>query len=623
MPEVSDMDLIREYAERQAEPAFAELVRRNVNLVYSVALRCTGNAADAQDVAPAVFIILAQKAASLRHRSVLTGWLCETTRFVSARLLRTRLRRQTRDQKAHMQSPLNEPEPEGAWQQLAPHLETAMSRLGENDRTLLALRFYENKSVPAAAAALGIKEAAAHKRTRRALEKLRKFFTQRGLTLSAAALATELSTHSVHAAPAGLAQTISTVALAKGAAAGGSTLTLAKGALKVMVWTKAKTAIVLSVAALLVAGTASVVVEKAFVRVNSVLEQRLDDGSSLILNQVSYGDHHVFNHHGKKAGWDWPGHPQLVLELSLVSQYPTKHPLVNPAFYRQYRCLLRGEKGIAYAEEFTPWQFQADAGGYYGYVETSVFPHDSRWLWLRVEKRDDAQHYDTWQKVAEFKLPNPARSADFPWTARPAPTTNTVGDVSMVMGQVTVQTVPSYTNDIWNHIVTIPTQLSEDGALLTNWSPAYVQAQDASGNWISLVGHHRSLDPRFVWKLEMDFEPASNFPGEDLATVQLPLKKGASLSTNLLGVPLTFSWSQDGTWLDASTPTNQPGVALKLVGIHDGAGANLDGWSGSWNQYFFRKLVLPTTNQPVNVTIAVVPNLHTTFYVQPQLLPGQ
>jgi len=33
MPEVSDMDLMTEYAERQSEPAFAELVRRHVNLV--------------------------------------------------------------------------------------------------------------------------------------------------------------------------------------------------------------------------------------------------------------------------------------------------------------------------------------------------------------------------------------------------------------------------------------------------------------------------------------------------------------------------------------------------------------------------------------------------------------
>jgi len=55
MADASDMDLVREYAARNSEPAFAELVRRHVNLVYSVALRFTGQPQDAQDVAQAVF----------------------------------------------------------------------------------------------------------------------------------------------------------------------------------------------------------------------------------------------------------------------------------------------------------------------------------------------------------------------------------------------------------------------------------------------------------------------------------------------------------------------------------------------------------------------------------------
>jgi len=96
----------------------------------------------------------------------------------------------------------------------------------------------------------------------RALEKLRKFFTHRGVTLSAAALATAVSANSVSAAPAGLAQTISAVALAKGAAAGGSTLALVKGALKIMAWTNVKMAITVGVAALLTAGTATLTLKK-------------------------------------------------------------------------------------------------------------------------------------------------------------------------------------------------------------------------------------------------------------------------------------------------------------------------------------------------------------------------
>ncbi|HEY1490845.1 MAG TPA: sigma factor, partial [Verrucomicrobiae bacterium] len=70
MSDATDMDLVREFAEHDSEPAFAELVRRYLNLVYSVALRFTGNDADAQDIAQAVFVILARKAAGLRSRTV-------------------------------------------------------------------------------------------------------------------------------------------------------------------------------------------------------------------------------------------------------------------------------------------------------------------------------------------------------------------------------------------------------------------------------------------------------------------------------------------------------------------------------------------------------------------------
>ncbi|HEX7617528.1 MAG TPA: sigma factor, partial [Verrucomicrobiae bacterium] len=72
MPEANDMDLAREFARCDSEPAFTELVYRHVNLVYSVALRFVGNPEDAQDVAQAVFIILAQKGAGLREKTVLT-----------------------------------------------------------------------------------------------------------------------------------------------------------------------------------------------------------------------------------------------------------------------------------------------------------------------------------------------------------------------------------------------------------------------------------------------------------------------------------------------------------------------------------------------------------------------
>jgi RNA polymerase sigma factor (sigma-70 family) len=260
MPDVKDMDLIREYADRDSEPAFAELVHQYINLVYSVALRYAGNSQDAQDVTQAVFIVLAQKAASLRQRPTLTGWLYETTRFTAKRFLRTNIRRQFREQEAYMQSTLNESDTDGVWRQLAPLLEEAMTRLNEKERTLLALRFFENKSGAEAAALLGIEVWAVRKRVERAVEKLRTFFAWRGIRVSTGILTAAISANSVQAAPVALAKSVTAVAVAKSAAASGSTLTLIKGTLKIMAWTKAKTAIVVGVAAILAVGTTPIII---------------------------------------------------------------------------------------------------------------------------------------------------------------------------------------------------------------------------------------------------------------------------------------------------------------------------------------------------------------------------
>src|ERR1017187_10455239 len=261
MPESDDIRLLKQYADENSESTFAELVARYVNLVYSAALRSAGNEHAAEEITQAVFIILARKAKSLGDKTVLSGWLYQTARLTAANYLRGEIRRQNREQEAYMQSILNEPESE-AWRQISPLLDDAMGRLGEKDRNAIVLRFFENKNLSEVGAALGASEDAAKMRVNRALEKLRKIFSKRGVTLSATLIAGAVSANSVQAAPVGLAKTISVIAVAKGAAAGGSTLTLVKGALKIMAWTKAKTAVVVGVSVLLAAGTTTLAVKK-------------------------------------------------------------------------------------------------------------------------------------------------------------------------------------------------------------------------------------------------------------------------------------------------------------------------------------------------------------------------
>src|ERR1700733_2787063 len=227
MPEQNDIELLAQYARDNSETAFAELVARHVNLVYSTAWRCVGNPHAAEEIAQAVFIILARKARGLSPRTILSGWLYQTTRLTAANYLRTEIRRQKREQEAFMQSTLNESESE-VWTQIAPMLDDAISKLGEKDRNAIVLRFFENKSAREIAGVLRVGESVAQKRVTRAVEKLRKFFTKRGVTLSATAFAVAVSANSVQAAPVGLAATNSATVV-KSSAIAASTLTLVKG----------------------------------------------------------------------------------------------------------------------------------------------------------------------------------------------------------------------------------------------------------------------------------------------------------------------------------------------------------------------------------------------------------
>jgi len=233
-----DLTLLREYSRSQSEPAFAALVSRHVNLVYSVAVRQVQNPHLAEEVTQAVFIILAHKADTLGDQTILPGWLCRTARYVSARALRTQFRRQQREQEAHMQSILNKPEAD-AWTQIAPLLDGALATLGRKDHDALVLRFFENKNFAEVGAALGTGEDTARMRVNRALEKLQKFFTKRGVSSTAAMLAGAISANSVSAAPAGLAMAVTT-ATAKGASISASLTTLVKGTMKTIMWAKLK-----------------------------------------------------------------------------------------------------------------------------------------------------------------------------------------------------------------------------------------------------------------------------------------------------------------------------------------------------------------------------------------------
>ena len=258
----NDIELARQYAVHQSEEAFETLVSRYLGLVHSSALRQVRDPQLAEEITQTVFIILARKAGSLGSKTILPGWLYKTTRYVASAALKMQHRRERREQEAHMQTADQEPETDSVWQQLSPLLDEAMTQLRDKDRDVIVLRFFQNKSLREVGATFGMNEYAAQKRVARGLEKLRAFFEGHGISTSTGAISGVIGMHSIQPASAMLAKSVMAAAFTKGMVSSVSTLTLMKGALKIMAWTKTKTAIITGAVVLLVAGTGAVALKE-------------------------------------------------------------------------------------------------------------------------------------------------------------------------------------------------------------------------------------------------------------------------------------------------------------------------------------------------------------------------
>ena len=281
MQSMDDMALLQEYAARKSEAAFETLVLRHIGFVYSAAMRQVGDPHLAEEIAQTVFTILAQKAGKLSVQTILTGWLFRTTRFAALAQRRATANRHRHEQEVQMQTELEAATPDPLWEQMSPLLDEALDTLGEKDRQAVLLRFFESKSLADVGRSLGTGEDTARKRVSRALEKLHRYFSRRGLSSSTTLIAGAISAHSVQPVPAALAKAVAAIAVTKGAAAAGSTLTLIKASLKLMVWSKAKTAAVSLVIVSL--ATVPVIQHQAQVKLreeNQLLRQQMDSMQS-------------------------------------------------------------------------------------------------------------------------------------------------------------------------------------------------------------------------------------------------------------------------------------------------------------------------------------------------------
>ncbi|MGK0186962.1 MAG: RNA polymerase sigma factor (sigma-70 family), partial [Verrucomicrobiales bacterium] len=172
----TDRELLRAWLNGQ-EAAFGKLVERHAGLVFSVAVRQTGDRTAAEEVAQDVFAVLARKARALLHHPSVPAWLHTTSRNI-ARRERAKLSSHHRKLERLGEELRTKGRSENSLPDDA-RIDGAISKLPVNEREVILLRFFEDRDYSEIAVRLSINEAAARKRCSRGLQRLEKALQQR------------------------------------------------------------------------------------------------------------------------------------------------------------------------------------------------------------------------------------------------------------------------------------------------------------------------------------------------------------------------------------------------------------------------------------------------------------
>jgi RNA polymerase sigma factor (sigma-70 family) len=262
----TDRQLLDDFVARRDETAFASLVARHGPMVLRVCRRVLGHEHDAEDAFQAAFLVLARHVGSIRKREALANWLHGVAYRIAMKVKRGAARRRNHERRAEQRklpggstrqlTLLGSP----TWDDVRSVLDEEIQRLPEAYRTAFVLCVLEGKSVPQAAAELGVKPGTASSRLTRARRRLQHCLARRGIQLAALLAAVAVSESAGRTeVPALLAREVirygllATAGDVTAAAIPSHIAALAAGVTRAMILTKAKIAGVLLLAAGLLA----------------------------------------------------------------------------------------------------------------------------------------------------------------------------------------------------------------------------------------------------------------------------------------------------------------------------------------------------------------------------------
>ena len=227
-----DSLLLQRFCNEASQEAFAELVRRHIDMVYAAAVRQVKDPATAEDVVQGTFIVLARKARLIGKDTVVSAWLLNAARFVAMDAIRARKRRDRHEQCAASERLVKmDSDAKGDHRTASPlasshdfrlsaleeAMDRALARLSWTAREILVLRFFEDRSFSEISSQLHISEPAVRQRTTRALKQLRATLLRSGVQMDVDRLGNSLSGLALLPSPRGLAGSVVNAAI-KGAA---------------------------------------------------------------------------------------------------------------------------------------------------------------------------------------------------------------------------------------------------------------------------------------------------------------------------------------------------------------------------------------------------------------------
>ncbi|MDB5308343.1 MAG: sigE 46 [Gemmataceae bacterium] len=187
----ADRELLAKFVSDRDEEAFAELVRRHGSMVLAVCRRVTGHAEDAEDAFQAAFIVLARRAGHVSRPELLGNWLYGVA-------YRTALEARSARRRVKEQHPVSDapepaaPTPPDDPADLRRVIDEELARLPEKYRSAVVLCDLEGLNRKDAAGRLRVPEGTLSSRLAYARKALAARLSRRGVTTTAAALATAL-----------------------------------------------------------------------------------------------------------------------------------------------------------------------------------------------------------------------------------------------------------------------------------------------------------------------------------------------------------------------------------------------------------------------------------------------